>query len=333
MSQTRRHFPSPPPLVPNPPGLWRRTPPAIFPPLMGLFGLGLGWRYLAGLLASPALAGLAEAFLGAVTLTCLFCLVAWGSKPLRRPGVLWEELQILPGRAGVAAAVLTLSLMAAVLAPYAPGLALGLAALALAALAGLGIMVALVLLRGPVEGRVVTPVFHLVFVGYILTPLSLVPLGYRDLSEAILWLTIPVAALIWGASLIQLLRREPPAPLRPLLAIHLAPASLFATVSQLLGWSGMATGFALAGVALLLVLVVSGRWLLAAGFSPLWGALTFPLAALATALLMVFGSGPGVLAGALLLVAGTALTLVVAWRVFRAWAGGGLAAKTNAATV
>jgi tellurite resistance protein len=41
---------------------------------------------------------------------------------------------------------------------------------------------------------------------------------------------IPVATGVWAFSLWQLFTRIPPAPLRPLLAIHLAPASLFAIV-------------------------------------------------------------------------------------------------------
>ena len=47
----------------------------------------------------------------------------------------------------------------------------------------------------------------------------------RDRASALLWATLPIAALIWGISLAQLIGRIPPAPLRPLLAIHLAPVS------------------------------------------------------------------------------------------------------------
>ena len=330
----RRRFPPPPPLVAQPAGLWRRTPPAIFPPVMGLLGLGLGWRLLAEMLANPAIGALAEAALGAVALLYLFCAVAWLAKPLRHPGALIDELQVLPGRAGVAAGVLSLSLLAAVMMLYAPGLALIMVAVSSALLLGLGALVLWVLARGPAEGRVVTPVFHLLFVGHILAPLTLVPLGFLRLSTLILVLTICAAVLIWAVSAVQLLRRVPPAPLRPLLAIHLAPASLGATISALLGWSGWATGFALLALALLAALVASGRWLLAAGFSPLWGALTFPLAACAGAVTYAFGaSTAGLALGAGLLLAGTALTVTVALRVMTDWAKGKLAAKTNAASI
>ncbi len=326
----KRHFP-PPPLVPDPPGLWRRVPPAIFPPIMGLFGLGLAWRMLGAEL--PAVAGLAEVFLGGVILVFLFSAIAWSSKPFRRPGVLDEELRVLPGRAGVAAAVLCVILTAAVLVPYAPAVARGLAWGGMALLLILGIRVAQAFLSGPEEARVVTPVFHLVFVGYILAPLALVPLGQGGVSSVIFWLTLAVAAAIWAKSLRQIATRIPPAPLRPLLAIHLAPLSVFATVAALLGWGTLALVFALAGLALLVVLVASARWLLAAGFTPLWGALTFPLAALASAVLAAVPHPAGRWFGAALVLAATGLTIPVAVRILRAWSQGGLAAKTNAATV
>ncbi|KPQ07231.1 MAG: tellurite resistance protein [Rhodobacteraceae bacterium HLUCCA12] len=334
MTEPKRHFPPPPPLVSRPPGLWRRTPPAIFPPVMGLLGLGLGWRLLGVFLPGTPVPELAEAALGGIALLYAFCAVAWLAKPLRRPGVVIEELQILPGRAGVVASVLCLSLLASVLVPYAPAAALVMVAVASALLLVLGVLVLWVLAHGPEEGRTVTPVFHLVFVGHVLAPLTLVPLGYTALSAAILTVTMLVALSIWVASAVQLWRRVPPAPLRPLLAIHLAPASLGASISAMLGWADWAQGFAMLALAILTALIVSGRWLLEAGFSPLWGALTFPLAACATAILLVFGGHmAGLVLGSLLLVAGTALTATVALRVMKAWAKGDLAARTNAASV
>lgn len=334
MSDPKRHFPPPPPLVAQPPGLWRRTPPAIFPPVMGLLGLGLGWRLLGEVLANIAIASVAEAALGAVALLYLFCAIAWMSKPLRRPGVLIDELQILPGRAGVAAGVLGLSLLAAATVPYAPGLALVMVTVSTVLLAGLSLLVLWVLARGPVEGRVVSPVFHLLFVGHILAPLTLLPLGYTRLATGMLLVSMVFALLIWAASAVQLWRRVPPAPLRPLMAIHLAPASVAAAVCALLGWGAWATGFALLALAILVALAASGRWVLATGFSPLWGALTFPLAASASAVIYAFSASmAGLALGAALLLATTALTVPVTIRVMQDWAKGRLAAKTNAASV
>ena len=322
--------PLPPPLPQRPPGLWRDTPPALFPPLMGLLGLGLGWREAARTLGAPA--GIGDLILGAAALLFLFCVVAWVSKPLHRPGVVIEDLRILPGRAGLAALVLSLSLLAAALVPFAPGLAWGVLAMSVIAHAGLLILVARVLMTGPPEGRVVTPVFHLLLVGPILLPLALIPLGATDLSRAILWGTIPLALAIWAISAVQLIRRIPPAPLRPLLAIHLAPASLFATVATMLGLPELGMAAAALGALILLALLLSTRWLTEARFTPLWGAFTFPMAAFATALLSISG-GDGLegILGGLLLVAATLAIPAITYKVLNAWAQGKLAAKTNAA--
>lgn len=326
-----RHFPPPPPLAPKTQGLWRRTPPAIFPPIMGLFGLGLAWRNFAMVPALHPLQPVGEVILGGTLLLYLFALVAWLAKPLRRPGVVLEDLAVLPGRAGLVAMTLCLVLAGAALRPYAPGLALGAVAVGIAGLVLFGALIGWRLLTGPKEARGVTPVFHLTYVGYILAPLTLIPLGYELVSAAILFGVILVAALIWGFSLQQLLTHTPPAPLRPLMAIHAAPASLIATISTLLGFPALGLLFALFALALVVTMAVKANWLLAAGFSPLWGALTFPLAAAASASILALGT-PGLWIGGALLAAASALNPWVATRVLKLWAKGALAAKTNAAT-
>ncbi len=325
---TRR--PMPPPLQMPKPGLWRRTPPAIFPPIMGLFGLGLGWRAAAPAYGiTPAIGDL---ILGAVALLFLFALVAWLAKPLRRASVVIEELQVLPGRAGLAAASLSLMLLAASLAPLAPDLALGVALLAFAVHLALAGLVIHVLRAGPPEGRTVTPVFHLTFVGFIIGGVAANALGYPDLARLLVWAMLIPAGLIWGISARQMVSRLPPAPLRPLLAIHLAPASLFVIVAHGAGMVNAAHGFMALAVAILVALLASARWLTAGGFSPLWGAFTFPLAAVAQAMILI-SQGQGVigLIGGALLLAATLIVPIITYRVIKLWASGTLAAKTNAA--
>ncbi len=261
MTQTRR--PMPPPLKMPAPGLWRRTPPAIFPPIFGLFGLGLGWR-AAGSVVS-------DLILGAVTILFVFALVAYLAKPLRRPGVLIEEMQVLPGRAGLAAASLSLMLMAATLAPFMPELARVIAMSAFMLHVALVVLLVHVLRTGPREGRVVTPVFHLSFVGFIIGGVTANALGYHDVAKWIIWSTVLPAGVIWGISARQLINRAPPAPLRPLLAIHLAPACLFTIVAQGAGMHSAALGFSALAAAIFTVLLVSARWLTEGGFSALWG--------------------------------------------------------------
>lgn len=302
-----------------------RTPPAIFPPVMGLFGLGLAWRR--GMEATGLPGGIAEALLGAVSLLYLFSLGAYLAKVWQRPGVVADDLKVLPGRAGLAAANLSGVLLAAALVPYAPGLALGVLGVALACHAALGLWVLRQYLTGPEEVRVITPVWHLIFVGYILAPLALVPLGHGDAATVILFVAMVVAALIYAVSASQLVRRIPPAPLRPLLAIHLAPVSLFATVSAMLGLQGLAMAFAGLAAVVLLALLGFARWITQAGFSALWGAFTFPAAACASAFLALGWAVPGLL----MLAAASAIVLPVAVKVMQAWAKGGLGPKTNAA--
>lgn len=327
----KRHFPPPPPLAPRAPGLWRSTPPAIFPPIMGLFGLGLGWRVLADQPGLQPLDPIGEAILGATLLLAAFAVIAWTAKPLRRPAVILEDLRVLPGRAGLAGLALCIILSGAALVPYAPTAALTLAFTGSGLLAVVGGLIAWTLLTGPEEQRVVTPVFHLTYVGFILGPLTFARLGLIGLSTVILLATIVAALVIWGLSLHQLWHREPPAPLRPLLMIHLTPANFFTIVSVLTGHTTIAMAFAAVSLAILLALLVSLRWMLVAGFSPLWGALTFPTAACGTALILALGT-PGLWLGGALLAVASALNPWVAFRVFKSWAKGDLAARTNAAT-
>ena len=308
----------------------RRTPPAIFPSIMGLFGLGLAWRTLAGQ-GMPVLAPLGEAILGATLLLALAGVLAWLTKPLRRPAVLVEELSTLPGRAGMAAFALVFMLAGTALVPYAPAVAFALAIAGCALLALVGALIGYALLTGPAEARTITPVFHLTYVGFIIAAVPLAQLGHTALATEMLYAMIAVAFVIWAFSLGQLIQRIPPAPLRPLLAIHVSPASLFAIVAALLGFEGLAAAFAALALLLVLVLAASGRWLLESGFSPFWGALTFPLAACAAASIRALGE-PGLWIGALLTLGATALNLYVAQRVIRMWLKGELAAKTNAAT-
>jgi tellurite resistance protein len=298
---------------------------------MGLFGLGLAWRQAARAGAGDPAAALGDAILGAVTLLWLFALAAWAAKPLRRPAVVVEEMRTLPGRAGMAAMTLSALLCAAALAPQAPGLARGLLAAGLAGHAMVAVLAVRALLAAPPEGHTVTPVMHLTFVGFVLSVAPAVALGWPALGVAVFWATLAAAVAIWGASAVQFARAGVPAPLRPLLAVHLAPASVLGQAALALGMPAAAAALAAVSAVLVLVLLAAAitGWLTAAGFTPLWGAFTFPLAAAAG--LMLGLGGPWAWAGAGLLAAATALIPWIAFRILRLWADGSLAARTNAA--
>ncbi|SOC08057.1 TDT family transporter [Rhodobacter maris] len=316
----------PPPAAPG--GLWRRTPPAIFPPLMGLLGLMLGWRRAAAALDLPA--ALPDLAIGAATLLALFTLVAYLGKMARRPAVALEDLKILPGRAGLSAAVLSIYLLAIGIAPFAAPGARAVFGLGLAFHVILTVAMLLTLLKGPPEQRRVTPVWHLTFSGWIVAALAALSLGNMLLATLFFWAALVFAVGIWTVSLSQFARASVPAPLRPLLAIHLAPVALLGTVAVGLGAETLSMLFGAASVVLLAVLAGAAFWLLKAGFSPFWGALTFPIAA--TANLWLALGGLWQLAGMAALALATAVILPIVLRLYKMWAKGELAAKTGAAT-
>jgi tellurite resistance protein len=313
---------------------FQRMPPAVFPAIMGLFGLGLALRRGAEVIGYPV--AIAEIALGAISLLWVFATLGYAAKLSQRPSVIMEDLAILPGRAGLAAMSLGLFLLAATLLPYSADAALGLALLGLGLHAVLAGLIIVALAKGPAEGRIVTPVWHLSFVGFIIAAVTLAPLGYVTLAKAIFWATAVVAAGIWAVSILQLIKRIPPAPLRPLLAIHLAPASLLGTVAILLDMPQIAVGFALIGGVIVLSMAVAARWITEAGFSALWGAFTFPVAAYASLLLLLAAAmgaqSAWVWAGSLCLFAAIGIVPSIALKVLQAWTKGALAAKTNAAT-
>lgn len=319
-----RIYPAPE-FPPRRPALFARMPPAVFPALMGALGLGLALRRGLPALGLPVEIG--ELVMGAAVALWLFAAFGYLVKLTRRPSVLFEDLRVLPGRAGLSAGSLGLMLAAAALLPYTPGMAQGLM------FAGLGLHAAQVLAliysfaTGPAEARMVTPAWHLHFVGFIIGGLSAAPLGLTQLALVILGVTGLVAVAIWAVSLVQLVRRVPPAPLRPLLAIHLAPACLLSSVASLLGLNGWALGLLALAAAIFLALVGAARWITVSGFSPMWGAFTFPLAAFASALYL---QGLDV-TGTIALVLALGVVPAVLFRVMKAWAGGSLAARTNAA--
>jgi tellurite resistance protein len=324
--------PLPPPPVfplrpPKAPGRFRQVPPAIFPPILGLLALGLAWRVGTAQFGLPS--GLAEMLLGAVTLLWAFAVIAYAAKVAQRPGVMAEDVAILPGQGGCSAMAMTFSAVSLVLVPHTPGLALGLLMMSI----GLGLVVAAlvvrVLLAAPPEGRTVTPVWHLTFVGFIVAALPAQDLGLDWLAVGLFALTLPVALVLWGIGVRQVITRIPPGPLRPLLAIHLAPAALLGSVALELGQTGMAQAFAGLALALLVGLVSAGRWLTVTGFSPFWSAFTFPLAA-TSGFLMALG-GIWRLPGSLLLVAATLVILPIAVKILQAWFKGDLGPRSNAA--
>lgn len=325
-----RAYPAPE-FPPRKPRLFARTPPAIFPSLLGLMGLGLALRTGAAVfgVSGSVPAGLIEAALGALLILWAFAVVALKVKVLRRPAVLTEDMRVLPGRSGLASATMSGMAAAAVLLPYAPGLALLLVVASLAAHAVMAAILIVTLAKLPPESRNVNPTLHLSFVGFIVGAGPLAALGHVGSATVIFWVSATLALAIWAASLVQLIRSEPPAPLRPLLAIHLAPAALLSLVAVEIGQPLLSLGFTTLGMMIFLALLAGARWITLSGFSPLWGAFTFPLAAFANALLTQGDSW--VWPGTVVLLLALGVVPSIAWNVLKLWPGNRLALKTNAA--
>ncbi len=310
----------------------RSTPPALFPPILGFFATGLLLRSfgqaLGGQGAAKAVAAFAEVWLGAGVMLLAGVLAAYVAKLFLRPGTLLEDLRILPGRTGVAAALVASYCAAAALAPYAMALATGVVLVALVAHVGLIALLAGMLLNGPPEGRQVSPTWHLIFMGFIVAPFALIPLGFSTLAGGLLSIGVLGIGIIWLLALPKALRT--PAPLRPTLAIHLAPASVFAANFTALGFPALGLAFGLWALVLAVLLLARLRWLTEAGFSPFWGAFTFPLAAFGQAALRTLGP-PGLWLGAVVAVAAVIIVPWIGARIFRMWPSGLLAQRTNAA--
>ncbi len=315
----------------------RQTPPAIFTVILGLFGLTLAWR--AGAQTSVVPMEISQMLLGAVVALFACALLPYLVKALRRPSAVIEDMRILPGRGGLAALAVCFSALAAGLVPLAPESATMVMYFALAFHTLLALLVIYVLSSGPAEQRNVTPLWHLSFVGFIVAAVSATALGHYQIAQTILWATLIIALLIWGASAAQLMKTTPPAPLRPLLSIHLAPACLFGIVA--LGFPAdqfplmplVAKAAAYVAALILLALLVKLPWIMEAGFTPLWGAFTFPMTASAVFFLSLAAQTGSLLPkiiGVALLVGATFFVPWVAMKVIQMWMKGTLATKTNA---
>lgn len=314
------------------PPLWRRTPPAIFPVALGFLGLGLAWRNAGAALGLPTAIG--DVLLGAATVFYLFFLALFAAKLLARPGVMLEDLKTPPARSGISAMAMALILLPAVLLQFELAFQwLWWVGVALHVL--IAALVARLMFAGPPEMRTFTPFQYLTFVGLIVAPIAGVPLGQAAVS---FWLsmTAMVAFIIitvgYGRKLTRVL---PPPPLRPSLVITLAPVSLFGLMFAQFQAEIWFQAFYFLSWIVALLLLISARWILAGGWSPVWGALTFPIAAFTNLQIVAFTLGYGVVALAgiwLGLTIGTPLILFVVYRATRAWRRGDLSKMSGAAT-
>ncbi|MEL7464473.1 MAG: tellurium resistance protein [Pseudomonadota bacterium] len=309
---------------------WRRTPPALFPATLGMFGLALAWRAAGEALGAPALVG--HLILAATGAFFLFAFGCYAAKLVKRPAVVMEDLAPAPGRAAVSAGSMCLMLFAAGIAPLAAGLASAVWLLGVALHVVYMICVIRALMAAPPEGRAVTPVLFLPFVGYIVSPIAGVPLGFGAIAAPLYAYTLVAGAVIVALSAPRILLKPTPIPARPAAAILLAPTSVAAISANALGYDDLAAVFIWISAAVALVYVGRWRWLTVGGYTPAWGAFTFPSAALAGALLIAAQrwGGPWEWAASLALIFATVLVPAIWAITIRDWSLGRLGLMTGA---
>ena len=159
-----KRFP-PPEFPPRRPSLFAKTPPAIFPAILGLLGLTIALRLSLqafGIDQAPA-----DLLAGVAVSLWAFAAMAYAAKMARRPAVVNEDLRVLPGRSGLSAMTIGAMAAAMIVLPYSQTVA---TVLVLAGLAGHLVLAALLvrlLISLPAAGREVNPTWHLSFVGII----------------------------------------------------------------------------------------------------------------------------------------------------------------------
>lgn len=313
--------------------LWKRTPPAIFPVTLGYMGLSLAWRSSSSVLPIPSVIG--GVLLGLSTAFFLYFLAFYVAKLVGRPSVLVEDLKSPPLRAGIAAIPMSMMLLAAALLPFNisvpevwwTGVILQY---------GTSVAVLWAIWKEPADQRAFSPFMYLTFVGPVVGPIAGIKLGYVTESY---WLTMGALVafvVIFFGYLITVFRRLPPQPLRPSLAITLAPVSLFALSYGQLGMEAwFAVFYWLAWIAFFGVVALL-PWMTKGGWTPVWGAFTFPFATFTHVQILAMSKGYGFIAevGTILgLAIGTPLVFYIVYRASMAWVTGALSEKSGAAVV
>jgi len=311
--------------------LWRSTPPAIFPVILGLVGLVHAWHGIGRTFGLPAAFG--DILLGITVALLAFFSLSYVAKLVKRPAVLMEDLKSPPGRAGLSAIPMALIVLSAALLPFGEvaryvwwfGIVLHVVIVT---------FVVKAISKAPPEARSATPFQLLPFVGLVTAPLAGVPLGYVMLSQALTYLSLVAALVILFKLGAKFMRTRPPEPLRPPYAIILAPLSLF---GMAFGMFGPEIGFTVlyfASWGFAVLLLVFAKWLTKAGFTPMWGSFTFPLATFTNINIMAMAKGYGVVATTGTIAGGliaTVLIFFIAYKALKMWAKRDLAKKTGAA--
>lgn len=304
---------------------WRRTPPALFPVCLGILGLGLAWRQIGSDAVSQVIIALGVMIFGA-TFLC------YAAKVIRRPSVLAEEMQLPPARGAVSAGSMCWMLVAAILSPFAPSYAVFFCFLGLALHAFYFAFVIAALRRSEAGLSQLMPPMLLPFVGYIVAAISGAELGFTSLSKFLIYLSAPFIFFILAMSVRNVMAGRAALPDRVGFYIFLAPFSIYGIAAANLWSAPVFSALVWLSILCLVLILPFLRWMLSGGWTPAWGALTFPSSAFAGLMALAHKAGvvPELVAWAALLIASMIVTYI-AVRTYAFWFQGKLAIATKAA--
>lgn len=313
--------------------LWRQTPPAAFPVCLGFMSLALGWRNAADVMPEIS-EDIGNLLLAASTGYFIWFLAFYIRKLIARPAVLMEDMKTPPARAGIAAMAMAMMILAAALLPFGVSVPpIWWAGVVMQIVASAIVLQAM--WRDPPKSRHFSTFQYLTFVGPVVGPIAGVPLGYVWQSSLLVTAAL-IAYVIITIGIVLTIRRDPiPAPLRASAMIFLAPLCMFALAYGMLGNDLAFSAFYWAGSVMALGLLALVPWMLKGGYTPVWGAFTFPIGAFLNMQVMAVAKGHGMMAEVGVYAAmaiGTPVVLYLVYRTVMEWVTGELAAKSHAAT-
>ena len=266
------------------PRLCDHFPLPLFAAVMGLSGLALVWRQLEGLWMWPAVASGAMTALAALVFVLL--MIAYGCKAILSPQLVLAELAHPVRLNFLPAFSINLILLGILMTPWHQALGLELWRLGAVVHLLLTLIIVSVWLNSERPADSINPVWFIPAVGNVLVPLAAVPAGQVLLA----WFFFSIGLFFWlslGTMVLYRLITGPalPAPMRPSLAILMAPPAVAALSLQALMGEMTVWVFGLYAVALFtfLLLVLQIPHFLKLPYFPSWWAYTFPSAAFTVA--------------------------------------------------
>lgn len=294
-------------------GWLAHVPVPLFASVMGLAGLGLGWRRAATDLGWPAAIG--EGILLLAALAFAGTAMLYLAKTIRYPKMVAAEF-VHPVRSSFfAAATIGLMLLSVGLAPYARGVGEIVWMIASAAHLAVALAIFRQWFAHNIDIRHANPAWFIPVVGNIVAPLGAATYGYIEVG----WFFFSVGVVFWLVLFPIILNRiifhdQLPARFMPTLVILVAPPSI-----SFLSYIGLQDGqvdsfarmlFFVALFTAMLIATLSGL-LFRVPFALSWWAYTFPSAALALASVRYHAAVGGPVSLAMACVLMTLATIIV----------------------